>query len=365
MALVPGLPPAARRGRGARAREGSGEAHAEGRGARTRAAVHPPVAARIGRAAADGCDALRQHERAARRCTTIARNRRPADIADKTLEGVAAGARGRPAAAVRPKSNTWMIAAGVAALCAGGGRRLGDVRPRTYARRTGDGGGHVTGAGRRVPAPAAAGLPQRHRCLPHRCLQSRYQVDPLASAPAASNPGAASSSKVARRMPPAPAPPAEDAIKPAPAPPRPAPGPLVAVSLSAPYPFEVMDGSRSISAAGDEPRIAAAAERQDAAARRARRVPRSARQGRTAGEDGRFEYSPPGARQDRHSGRARRLQDHGRQARSRVRPVPAGPGRRRRLPGEPRLSGRAEPGLPDHRDAGFHRARASSRNEQS
>ncbi len=77
--LVPGLPPQLVAAVGAGAREGSGTAYAQARGAGTRAAVHPPVAARIGR-----CRRWMRRATRARaccgRCTTIARNRRPPEL---------------------------------------------------------------------------------------------------------------------------------------------------------------------------------------------------------------------------------------------------------------------------------------------
>ena len=205
-------------------------------------------------------------------------------LGNKTLQGVPAP----PVAATPPKSNTWMIAAGAAALALvalGGwamfGRGSAPAEPRTT----------TAGSPAAVTAPpAAAPVTQTAATVPPKPVP----IEPVAPAPTASKqaPPPRVAEKRASAAPVVPA--TESKPEPAagPAPARPAPGPLVAVSFSAPYPFEVMDGSRSISASarshelppqpnGKTLRLVAPDVFLDHPVRVA------------GGGDGRFEYSPP------------------------------------------------------------------------
>lgn len=166
------------------------------------------------------------------------------DIRNKTLDGVGAV----PAAVPAPQSKTWMIAAAAAALV------LAAVGAWAIFGR---GSAPNQQAAAPVFAPAtAAATPAPASPEPASAAGGR-------SGEAASNIPTPPAPKVAEKKAPAVAPPelaggsgraaagvpAPDTVKPAPAVPRAPSGPLVAVSLSAAYPFEVMDGSRSISAA--------------------------------------------------------------------------------------------------------------------
>lgn len=146
-------------------------------------------------------------------------------IRDKTLEGVAAV----PAAVAAPQSKTWMIAAGAAALVL--------VALGAWAMF-----GRGSAPDRQAAAPVSAPATSAAASAPTSAAPK--PVEPPAAPFVASNP-VPPPSKVEKK---APAATVTDTNKPVPAAPRTAPGPLVAVSLSAPYPFEVMDGSRSISA---------------------------------------------------------------------------------------------------------------------
>ena len=200
-------------------------------------------------------------------------------IRDKTLERVAA----IPAAAATPTSNTWMIAAGLAALifvALGGWTMFG----RNSAVGNAVAGNPVSqpAASAATPAPPPAPVATKPVELP----------PPTATA---SNPPPAV--KVEKKAAAAPAP---ETAKPVPVPvpvpvaaaPRPALGPLVAVSLSAPYPFEVMDGSRAISAASTSHELPPQPDGKtlrlvapDVFLDQPVKV--------DGGEDKRFEYSPP------------------------------------------------------------------------
>jgi len=214
-----------------------------------------------------------------------------AGIADKTLAGVAAASAG-PVAAAPPKSNTWMVAAGAAALALvalGGWAMFGrPPAPAEQLTSTSTAPAPATVPAAATAPPAAAPETPAAALLPSKPVP----VDPLVPAPAASNPVPPPRVVVEKKLPPAPAAPAQVTSKPAPAATRPAPGPLVAVSLSAPYPFEVMDGSRSISAAatshelppqpnGKALRLVAPEVFLDHPVRV------------DGGGEGRFEYSPP------------------------------------------------------------------------
>ena len=242
-----------------------------------------------------------------------------AGIGDKTLEGVAAGAAA-PAAAAPPKSNTWMVAGGVAALALmalGGWAMFGRApapaaeraatstsppatvpapavivpsetatKPATAATEPAGGATQPAGATQSgaIPLPAPSTVPQAAVAAP----ATPAPIETLPAKPAAAKavpPARAADKKAAATS-------AGDTIKPAPAAPRSASGPLVAVSLSAPYPFEVMDGGRSISAPatshelppqpnGKTLRLVAADVFLDHPVRV------------DGGSDGRFEYSPP------------------------------------------------------------------------
>lgn len=154
-------------------------------------------------------------------------------IRDKTLEGVAAV----PAAAAAPQSKTWMIAAGAAALvllALGGWAMFGGASApeQQAAAPVSPPAAAAVAPASTSPAPAsAAGGRSGEASLP-------TVSNPVPASAAGSRSGGAS-------------PPVEKVEKkePVAAAPRTAPGPLVAVVLSAPYPFEVMDGGRSISAA--------------------------------------------------------------------------------------------------------------------
>jgi hypothetical protein len=154
-------------------------------------------------------------------------------IRNKTLEGVAPA----PAAVTPPQSKTWMIAAGAAAIVVaalGAWAMFGrESAPDQQAAAP-------------VSAPAAAAVaPTPAAPTPNSAAGSSGGAAPPAASNPAPPPPVVEKKAAAAVAAPAPA----DTNKPVPAAPRPALGPLVAVSLSAPYPFAVMDGSRTISAA--------------------------------------------------------------------------------------------------------------------
>ena len=162
-------------------------------------------------------------------------------IRSKTLEGVAA-----VPAAPAPQSKTWVIAAGAAALV------LAALGAWAMFGRT---SAPDQQAAAPVSLPAAAAV-----ASPASAAGGRSgETAPSASNPAPAPPVVEKTEKKTRAEAPpelaggsgraAAGAPATDTNKPVPAAPRAALGPLVAVSMSAPYPFEVMDGSRSISAA--------------------------------------------------------------------------------------------------------------------
>jgi serine/threonine-protein kinase len=162
-------------------------------------------------------------------------------IRDKTLEGAAA-----VSAAPAPQSKTWMIAAGAAALVLAAALGAWVLFGRTSTPDQ--------QAAAPVSSPAAAPV----SAAGGRPGGAEAPSQTPASTPAASNPAPPPpvvEKKTRAEAPPelaggsgraAAGAPATVASKPEPAAPR---GPLVAVSLSAAYPFEVLDGSRSISAA--------------------------------------------------------------------------------------------------------------------
>jgi serine/threonine-protein kinase len=144
-------------------------------------------------------------------------------VGDKTLEGVAAA----PVAVAPPRSKSWMIAAGAAAVVVaalGAWAMFGrSPAPDRQADASLASPAPVTAS----PAPAPA------------------PVEPPAPKPAASNPAPPPPVSEKRA-----AAPATDTKKPVPAAAEAAPrGAMVTVSLSASYAFEVFDGGRSISAA--------------------------------------------------------------------------------------------------------------------
>lgn len=193
-------------------------------------------------------------------------------VHDKTLEGVAAA----PAAVPAPQSKTGMIAAAAAALV---------VAAIGAWVMFGRGSAPEQQAAAPVSAPAAV------TTAPAPTSVAPKPVEPPAPAPAASNTPTPPAPKAAEKKTAAP-PPAEP-VKPVPAPPRVALGPMVAVSLSAPYPFEVMDGNRTISAAATTHELPPQPSGKmlrlyapDVFLDRAVRV--------DGGEEKRFEYSLPG-----------------------------------------------------------------------
>lgn len=193
-------------------------------------------------------------------------------IRDRTHEGVAPV----PAAAAPPKSKSWMLAPGAAALllvALGGwamfGRATAPAEPVTAPP--------ASSSAAPAPLATAATVPPK-------------PVLAAPPAPAATNAARPPSRVVEKRAPAAPA--GDTSMPAAAAAPALAAGPLVAVSLSAPYPFEVRDGSRSISAPatthelppqpnGKALRLVAADVFLDHPVRV------------DGGSDRRFEYSPP------------------------------------------------------------------------
>ena len=208
-------------------------------------------------------------------------------VHDKTLEGVAPA----PAVVPPPQSKTWMIAAAAAALvvAAIGGWVM-----------FGRGSAPEQPAAAPVSPPAAAAVaPAPTSVAPASAAGGRAgEVEPQAPVPPASNTPTPPAPRVAEKkaaVAPAKtaAAPAKETVKPEPPAPRPALGPLVAVSLSAPYPFEVMDGSRSISAAATTHELPPQPSGKmlrlyapDVFLDRAVKV--------DGGEEKRFDYSPPG-----------------------------------------------------------------------
>jgi serine/threonine-protein kinase len=186
-------------------------------------------------------------------------------IRNRTLEGVAAV----PAAKPVPQSKTWMIAAGAAALV------LAAIGAWAMFGRGSTPDQQAATAPASSPAVAVA---------PATSAANKPVELPVTTPPASTTP-APPAPKLAEKKTPA-------VAAPAPAVPRAPSGPLVAVSLSAPYPFEVMDGARSISPAatahelppqpnGKTLRLVAPDVFLDQPVR-------------VDGAGGRFEYSPPG-----------------------------------------------------------------------
>lgn len=183
-------------------------------------------------------------------------------IRNKTLEGVGAA----PAAMRAPQSKTWLIAAGAAVLV------LAAIGAWAMFGR---GSAPEQQAAAPVSPPAAATVAPAAAAPTTPASPAPKPVEPQAQVPAASNTPTPPAPKVAGKKTAAPT------------------GPLVAVSLSAPDPFEVRDGSRSISAAatthelppqpnGKTLRLVA----PDVFLDQPIRV--------DGGEEKRFEYSPPG-----------------------------------------------------------------------
>ena len=195
--------------------------------------------------------------------------------ADKTLKGMAAGAADS-APVVVPQSKTWVMAAGAAAVVVaaiGAWVWLGSSSQQDRPADT-------------TPASSVAAS-----ASPVPASPAPVPAEPPAAKPVVTNPAPSPSTIEKKAAVPVPA---ADTKKPAPAPVKPAAlAAMVAVSLSAPYAFEVIDGTRTISAAATSHELPALPN-----GRAIRLVAPDVFLDHLVkidgGEGRRFEYSPPG-----------------------------------------------------------------------